>query len=89
MGCSLCRPCSRSKDFAFFSLSGGSLGGLWAEERWHEMAWGGMRWDGMAWGGMVWGGTAWHGLGLTVEKRLWAEEAEAGSPVGRVLESPG
>lgn len=48
------------------------------------MAWGGMRWDGMAWGG-----TAWHGLGLTVEKRLWAEEAEAGSPVGRVLESPG
>ena len=57
MECSLCRPCSHSKDFAFFSLSG-----LWAEEGWHGMAWGGMRWDGMAWGGMGYGGTAWHGM---------------------------
>lgn len=77
MGCSLCRPCSRSKDFAFFSLSGGSLGGLWAEEGWHGVGWDGMagdgmgwdvlRWDGMGrdemgWDGVGWDGMGWHGM---------------------------
>lgn len=74
MGSSLCGPCNFRQGLCLFLFV------RWGPWEGFEQKRGGMGWDGIGWDGM-----GWHGLGLTMETRLWAPRAEAGSWSGGYL----